>query len=178
MAGFKRPVKDTETDTQPVYNVLEEPYLKASQGLGHCGATSAEGPVDNTLEEPVNDKGNNTQLVYNVLEGPYLESAEEPSHYGALPIKGPVYNTLEGPANNIENDTQTMYISSTCSAKEPFYNTLERPVQSNDNDTQPVIREISSMWCSTGNYFRPSFILIVYKRSTQLSMSLATENVC
>ena len=35
------------------------------------------------------------------------------------------------------------------------------------------------MWCSTGNYchyFRPSFILIVYKRFTQLSMSLATEN--
>ena len=137
MAGFKEPVKGTENDIQPVYNVLELTYLKASQRPGHCGTTSAEGPVDNTLEGPVNDKGNYTKPVYNVLKGPYLESAEEPSHYGALHIKEPVYNTLEGPANNIENDTQAMYMSSTC-PKEPFYNTLERPFQSNDNDTQPV----------------------------------------
>ena len=80
-------------DTQPMYNVLEGPYLDVFSGTDHNGTVSSEEPVYTTLERPYqegtegpfNASGCINEPIYNVLdEGPYPGvSREDDVTYGA-----------------------------------------------------------------------------------------------
>ena len=75
----KGPVQDGAYDNQPVYNVLEEPYLEGSKGPAHYGTMSPEEPLYNTLEKPYVQRPDNdpefvNEPIYNVIEeDPYPE---------------------------------------------------------------------------------------------------------
>lgn len=87
--GVERPVhvNDAPKETEPEYNVLEEPYREISEEPRQYDDVPAD---DVTADGP----------VYNVLEEPYRGTSKEPHQYDDVPAddvtpEGPIYSTLE-----------------------------------------------------------------------------------
>ena len=88
---------------EPVYNVLEDPNLGETEGLGHHGTMSSAEPIYNTLEEPSPDGPFDcnyeckNEPVYNVLEEKAYPTMLGADGHDASDLQDPVYNVLEGP---------------------------------------------------------------------------------
>jgi len=85
-------------ETEPVYNVLEEPCGDLFGRSDHYGTISSEGPIYNTLERPYPDGAEGpydlegiNEPIYNVLEEePYPSvSAEDDVYYGTRVFQNP-----------------------------------------------------------------------------------------
>ena len=78
-------------ETQPMYNVLEGPYLDDLGGIRHYGTVSSEEPV------------------YTTLERPYQEGTEGPFNVSEC-INEPIYNVLdEGPYPSVPREDDVTY---------------------------------------------------------------------
>ena len=96
----RRADKDGPNKTEPVHNVLEEPYHEGPERSEYYGAIPVNEPFYNTLEESGSNNGPqraNDEVVYNTLEEPYHSGAGEDDSYGTTVFQDPVYNVLEGP---------------------------------------------------------------------------------
>ena len=89
--GSEGPLRSLSDRTEPVYNVLEGPYIDGFEDPDHYGTIFSEEPV------------------YSSLERPYKGSAEE-SNYGPQYINEPIYNILEdGPYLSISAEDEVYY---------------------------------------------------------------------
>ena len=89
---------------EPVYNVLEDPSLEETKGLGRHGTISSAEQIYNTLEEPssddlseVNCNYERAKPFYNVLEEEAYQTILAADGHDASDLQDPVYNVLEGP---------------------------------------------------------------------------------
>ena len=135
VASLDRPVRDTENETHPVYNVVE-PYFESSEGPDDYVTMSREGPVYSVLKGQINGNKNGTQpmykepiyntleghaneALYNNLEDPYFEGAEGPGENSAT---SPIYNTLEDSCHENANERNNL---ETTIINEPIYHVVE-----------------------------------------------------
>lgn len=91
------------TITDPVYNVLEEPFAESSHRSERYGTLPVNEPFYNTLEQPQSNDGpkrTSDEPVHNTLEDPYDNGAGDNENYGSMGLQDPVYNVLEGPGTD------------------------------------------------------------------------------
>jgi len=105
LSSAERLTRHGRYGAEPVYNVLEDPNLEETEGLGQHGNISSAEPIYNTLEEPTSDdlsKANcnykcTNEPVYNVLEEEAYPTILAADGHDASDLQDPVYNVLEGP---------------------------------------------------------------------------------
>ena len=88
------------TKTDPVYNVLEEPFPGGSERSECYGTIPVNEPFYNTLDESNSTDGppnKNSEPMYNTLEESH---PDESYHNDSMGLQDPVYNILEGPITN------------------------------------------------------------------------------
>ena len=90
---------------EPVYNVLEDPNLEKTEGLGQHSTISSAEPIYNTLEEPSSDDLSEVNCNYERANEPFYNFLEEEAYptilaadgHDASDLQDPVYNVLERP---------------------------------------------------------------------------------
>ncbi|KAL9959629.1 hypothetical protein ACROYT_G032967 [Oculina patagonica] len=149
--GYERPVNvnNAPKETEPEYNVLEEPYRETSEEPHQhdlpADDLTPDGPEYNVLEEPYRETSEEPHQhdlpaddltpdgpEYNVLEEPYRQTSEEP-HQHDLPADdltpdGPEYNVLEEPYRETSEEPHQHDLPAVDLTPDgPEYNVLEEP---------------------------------------------------